>query len=214
SKPSTIVRRPWRFNSDRIAAIAARYILRLTFCAKLRGLAAKVTPPPTKIGAVSAPWRAPPPFCFFDFLVVPLTSARVFCALVPARPALRYATTTWWTRSSLNSRPNTASDTDSVLLLPLMASSIVISPYALLEGRTTTSPAGAPGTAPLIAIMQCYASTMNTCRRCVVCVSAPMWPDFFLPGNTQPGVWRWPIDQGERCDSELPWVASPMLKFQ
>jgi hypothetical protein len=43
----------------------------LTFCAKLRGLAAKVTPPPTKIGAVSAPWRAPPPFCFFDFLVVP-----------------------------------------------------------------------------------------------------------------------------------------------
>jgi hypothetical protein len=47
--------RPWRFSSDRIAAIAARYILRLTFCAKLRGLAAKVTPPPTKIGAVSAP---------------------------------------------------------------------------------------------------------------------------------------------------------------
>ena len=31
--------------------MAPRYILRLTFCAKLRGLAAKVTPPPTKIGA-------------------------------------------------------------------------------------------------------------------------------------------------------------------
>src|SRR5690606_35875738 len=61
SKPSTTVIRPWRLSSDRIAAIAARYILRLTFCSKLRGLAAKVTPPPTKIGAVRAPWRAPPP---------------------------------------------------------------------------------------------------------------------------------------------------------
>src|SRR5687768_14520006 len=55
SNDSTTMIRPWRLSSDRIAAIAARYILRLTFCAKLRGLAAKVTPPPTKIGAVSAP---------------------------------------------------------------------------------------------------------------------------------------------------------------
>src|SRR5690606_5668290 len=65
SRLSTTFSRPWRLSSDRMAAIAARYILRLTFCSKLRGLAAKVTPPPTKIGAVSAPWRAPPPFCFF-----------------------------------------------------------------------------------------------------------------------------------------------------
>src|SRR5687767_1658916 len=55
SNDSTTMIRPWRLSSDRIADIAARYILRLTFCAKLRGLAAKVTPPPTKIGAVSAP---------------------------------------------------------------------------------------------------------------------------------------------------------------
>src|SRR5690554_6470708 len=55
SKDSTTWRRPWRASSDRIADIAARYILRLTFCSKLRGLAAKVTPPPTKIGAVRAP---------------------------------------------------------------------------------------------------------------------------------------------------------------
>src|SRR5690606_26949727 len=67
SNASTTFRRPWRLSSDRIAAIAARYILRLTFCAKLRGLAANVTPPPTKIGAVSAPWRAPPPFWRLDF---------------------------------------------------------------------------------------------------------------------------------------------------
>src|SRR5690606_37206710 len=127
SNASTTFRRPWRLSSDRIAEIAARYILRLTFCSKLRGLAAKVTPPPTKIGAVSAPWRAPPPFWRFDFLVVPLTSERVFCALVPARPALRYATTTWWTRSWLNSRPNTTSDTEILLLLPVIESSIAIS---------------------------------------------------------------------------------------
>src|SRR5690606_29691668 len=50
SNASTTVMRPWRLSSDRITEIAARYILRLTFCAKLRGLAAKVTPPPTKIG--------------------------------------------------------------------------------------------------------------------------------------------------------------------
>src|SRR5690606_1971223 len=55
SNDSTTVMRPWRLSSDRITAIAARYCLRLTFCAKLRGLAAKVTPPPTKIGAVRAP---------------------------------------------------------------------------------------------------------------------------------------------------------------
>src|SRR5690606_10339013 len=60
------------------------------------------------------------------FLVVPLTSDRVFCALVPARPALRNATTTWWTRSSLKSRPNTSSETDSLLALPVMVSSIVL----------------------------------------------------------------------------------------
>src|SRR5580765_4707643 len=55
SNASTTTRRSWRLSSDRIEAIAARYILRLTFCSKLRGLAAKVTPPPTKIGAVRAP---------------------------------------------------------------------------------------------------------------------------------------------------------------
>src|SRR3546814_13094264 len=89
SSDSTTVIRPWRLSSDRIDAIAARYLLRLTFCAKQRGLAATVTPPPMKIGAVSAPCRPPPPFCFLDFLLVPAPSERVFCALVPARPALR-----------------------------------------------------------------------------------------------------------------------------
>src|SRR3546814_303451 len=84
----------------------------------------------------------------------------------------------------------------------------------LLVGRTITSPPGAPGTAPRIAIRPRSASTLTTCRRCVLCCTEPMWPDIFLPGNTRPGVCRWPIEPGERCDSELPWVASPILKFQ
>src|SRR3546814_325530 len=49
-----------------------------------------------------------------------------------------------------------------------MASSIVVSPYALLDGRTITSPPGAPGTAPLIAIRPRSASTRTTSRRCVL----------------------------------------------
>src|SRR5690606_14018 len=84
----------------------------------------------------------------------------------------------------------------------------------LLVGRTMTSPPGAPGTAPRIAIRPRSTSTLTTCKRWVVWVSAPMWPDSFLPGNTRPGVCRWPIEPGLRCDSELPWVASPMRKFQ
>src|SRR5690606_11704465 len=87
------------------------------------------------------------------------------------------------------------------------------SPYALLAGRTITSPPGAPGTAPRTAIRPRSASTRTTSRFCVLCCSAPMWPAIFLPGNTRPGVWRWPIEPGERCDSELPWVASPMVKL-
>src|SRR5690606_22840871 len=84
----------------------------------------------------------------------------------------------------------------------------------LLDGRTITSPPGAPGTAPRMAIRPRSASTFTTCRPWVLCWTEPMWPDIFLPGNTRPGGWRWPIEPGERCDSELPWVASPMRKFQ
>src|SRR5690606_7435819 len=87
-------------------------------------------------------------------------------------------------------------------------------PQPLLAGRTITSPPGAPGTAPLMAIRPRSASTRTTSRFCVVWRTAPMWPAIFLPGYTRPGVCRWPSEPGARCDSELPWVASPMLKFQ
>jgi hypothetical protein len=77
-----------RANSDTIDCIAARYILRLTFCVKSRGFAANARPPPTQIGLRIEPTRAwPVPFWLHGFLPPPRTSARVFCALVPARPA-------------------------------------------------------------------------------------------------------------------------------
>src|SRR5690606_35500596 len=43
------------------------------------------------------------------------------------------------------------------------------SPYALLAGRTITSPPGAPGTAPRTAIRPRSASTRTTSRFCVLC---------------------------------------------
>src|SRR6185312_6353774 len=70
------------------------------------------------------PWRAPPPFCFLNFLVVPETRVWFNCALVPARPALRYATTTWCTRSWRNAAPKIASETCTGLA-PITFSSMV-----------------------------------------------------------------------------------------
>src|SRR5690348_15201031 len=87
-------------------------------------------------------------------------------------------------------------------------------PQALAAGRTTTSPPVAPGTAPLTAIRWRSASTLTTSRFIAERLTLPMWPAIFLPGNTRPGVWRWPIEPGARCDSELPCVASPIVKFQ
>ena len=106
--------RSWRTSSDSIERIAPRYILRLTFWVKSRGCAAKVRPPPTQIGLRIEPARAEPvPFCACGFLPPPRTSARVFCALVPARPAARYALTTWNTSDWLYTWPKFSSDTAS-----------------------------------------------------------------------------------------------------
>src|ERR1700736_4371097 len=49
--PSVANSRSVRASSASIERIAPRYILRLTFCAKSRGFAAKVLPPPTQMGA-------------------------------------------------------------------------------------------------------------------------------------------------------------------
>ena len=88
SSDSTATSRSWRTSSETIDCIAARYILRLTFCEKSRGRAANARPPPTQIGLRIEPTRAwPVPFWLHGFLPPPRTSARDFCALVPARPA-------------------------------------------------------------------------------------------------------------------------------
>ena len=34
-----------------------------------------------------------------------------------------------------------------------------------------------------------------------------MWPDMRLPRNTRPGVWRWPMEPGVRCETETPCEA-------
>jgi hypothetical protein len=82
--------RSWRNSSDSTERIAPRYILRLTFCSKLRGRAANARPPPTQIGLRIEPTRARPvPFCFQGFFPLPLTSERFFCAFVPARAPAR-----------------------------------------------------------------------------------------------------------------------------
>src|SRR6185312_1605241 len=88
------------------------------------------------------PWRAPPPFCFLNFLVVPETRVWFNCALVPARPALRYATTTWCTRSWRNAAPKIASETCTGLA-PITFSSMVRSSSL---GRRTHDHVAAGGT--------------------------------------------------------------------
>ena len=39
-------------------------------------------------------------------------------------------------------------------------------------------------------------SIRTTSRFWVVLRTAPMWPDIFLPLNTRPGVWFWPMGAG------------------
>ncbi len=101
---------------------------------------------------------------------------------------------------------------------PATVSCMVISPSIPTEpswsaGRTITVPPAAPGTAPLISSRLRSISTRTTSRFCVVTRSSPMCPDIFLPLNTRPGVWHWPIEPGARCDSELPWLASWVRKL-
>ena len=43
-----------------------------------------------------------------------------------------------------------------------------------------------------------------------------MWPDMRLPWNTRPGVWRWPMEPGVRCDTETPceaWWPAKLWRF-
>src|SRR5512146_3016370 len=78
---------------------------------------------------------------------------------------------------------------------------------AFRDGRTMTCPPSAPGTAPRTRRRLRSAFTCTILRFSVVRRTTPMWPDILRPLNTRPGVWRWPIVPGERCDTDTPWVA-------
>src|SRR5208283_236619 len=113
---STTESLPSRTSCDRIEAIPARYILRLTLCAKFSsGELGKILPPPRHNGLFACPARARPvPFCAHGFLCDLLISPRDFCARVPRRALAWNAVTTWWMSDSLYSRPNSASDASRV----------------------------------------------------------------------------------------------------
>src|SRR6185503_5082444 len=100
---STTRRRSSRASCDRIDAMPARYILRLTLWEKFSsGEFGKILPPPRQSGLEVMPARAQPvPFCRQGFLVEWLTAPRSFCAREPMRAFAWNAMTTWCTSASL-----------------------------------------------------------------------------------------------------------------
>src|SRR3954447_9534433 len=80
-------RRFSRTSCDRIDAMPARYILRLTFCEKFSsGDDGKILPPPRHNGLFAWPARARPvPFWAQGLRCDLLISLRPFCARVPLR---------------------------------------------------------------------------------------------------------------------------------
>ena len=69
------------------------------------------------------------------------------------------------------------------------------------------TPPSEPGTAPRTRIRPRSTSTFTTCRFCVVTRTAPMWPAIFLPLNTLPGSWHWPVEPCERWLIDTPCEA-------
>ena len=86
-KSSTTESLPSRASWERIDAMPARYILRLTFWLKFSsGELGKILPPPRQSGLPLKPARARPvPFCRHGFRCERVRSPRAFCALVPSR---------------------------------------------------------------------------------------------------------------------------------
>src|SRR6266511_3212646 len=93
---STTDNLPSRTSCERIDAIPARYILRLTFCEKFSsGELGNILPPPRHSGLFACPARARPvPFCCHGFLCDLFTSPRDFCARLPLRAFAWNAVTT------------------------------------------------------------------------------------------------------------------------
>src|SRR5262249_13930398 len=80
--------------------------------------------------------------------------------------------------------------------------------------RTSTQPPLAPGTAPRMSKRPRSLSVSTTSRFCVVTRTSPMWPAIFLPLNTLPGSWRWPVEPWLRWVTDTPWLARRPAKFQ
>ena len=80
----------------------------------------------------------------------------------------------------------------------------------LTASLIVTQPPLEPGTAPLTMIRPRSLSVRTTCRFWVVTRTAPMWPAIFLPLNTLPGSWHWPVEPWLRwlidtpCDARRP----------
>ena len=87
------------------------------------------------------------------------------------------------------------------------AGRITLSGAAFLTASLiVTQPPFDPGTAPLTMISPRSASVRTTCRFCVVTRTAPMCPAIFLPLNTLPGSWHWPIEPWLRWLTDTPWL--------
>ena len=64
----------------------------------------------------------------------------------------------------------------------------------LIESFKITHPPFDPGTDPLTNIKPFSLSVLIICKFCVVTVDDPIWPAIFLPLNTLPGSWHWPVE--------------------
>ena len=212
-------RRPWEpilgGSADRIdTAIAARVHLAVDLLLEMRGLNAKVTPPPTKIGAVSHRAGAAA-LLLLRLLVVPLTSANASSAPWCRRGSSIAVRGRPGGPGPAESRPKTASETDSVLPL-LMASSIVIVSLCLADGRTITS-AAAFGARDRAADRDQAALGVDGPpaagaggRFRFSMVARPCGRTSSCPGTRGRGLALADRTRQARCDSELPCVASPM----
>ncbi len=56
----------------------------------------------------------------------------------------------------------------------------------------------ATDTGPALAVAATYQDNRFAAR------AAPMWPAIFLPLNTLPGSWHWPVEPCERCEIDTP----------
>ena len=199
----------WPASAERNAARAA---LRLTLSSKLRGVLAKMWPPPVNCPARIVPARARPvPFWRQGLARPPETSPRLLLANVPARCALSSARTASWTRWGLISAAKIASASET----SRAARAARVEHGCLRRGhqpRTSTRPFLGPGTAPLTSSRFRVGSTSCTVTPSWVTRLPPIRPAILMPLNTREGVAEAPIEPGARTLCE-PWARGPLEKL-